>query len=152
MMSRFLAAACLLFTLCIVPLPGQAAPPALRLTPRCDSARDRATSTAALVVALESKRWRIRAVDFSNGTVEARISRGRNRVTIEATIGASGEVTVRRLKGGSYGRQPWRLPRNWIKHMRHAYEAYSCYAPDKLMEMATRRHYPTRPETPAMQL
>lgn len=152
MTFRCIATFCLFLALCAVPLAGQAAPPALHLTPRCDSARDRATSTAALVVALESKRWRIRAVDFSNGTVEARVSRGRNRVTIEATIGASGEVTIRRLKASSRGRQPWRLPRNWVKHMRHAYEAYSCYAPDRLMEMATRRSYPARAEAPELRL
>lgn len=131
----------ILLTVGLTPL-ASAAPLALTLQPACESAANRRTSGAALVLALRQKHWIIRGADLEEGHVSARACRPRICVTVDAAIDAQGRVEVSATKRQRGREVVTNLPRNWEWHLDNAYNSFSCYEPDRLFDLYDRHRYP----------
>jgi len=121
------------------------------LQPLCNTAAERRLSTSALILALQSKRWIIRGADLNAGQVEARNCRGRTCYTVNAWIDAKGTVAITGKRRQANSEVSSRPPRNWIRHLKHAYQGYTCYEPEAIEELRSAHHYPPYRDLPPAQ-
>jgi len=114
----------------------------LVLQPRCEATKERRLATSALILALQRKRWIIRGVDLNAGQVEARNCRGRTCYTVNAWVDDKGTVAIVGKRRQANREVSSRPPRNWIRHLKHAFEGYSCYEPEAIESLMLEHHYP----------
>ena len=129
------------------------APPAFAarqfiLQPLCETASDRRLSTSALILALQRKHWIIRGADLGAGQVEARNCRGRTCYTVNAWVDAKGTVAITGKRRQGKHEVSSRPPRNWVRHLKHAFEGYSCYEPEAIENLVSEHHYPPYRDLP----
>ncbi len=141
-MPRLLLLPLIAITLLLACAPPVFAARQLVLQPRCETSAERRLSTSALILALQRKRWIIRGADLNSGQVEARNCRGRTCYTVNAWVDDKGTVAITGKRRQANREVSSRPPRNWIRHLKHAYEGYSCYEPEAIENLMSEHHYP----------
>jgi hypothetical protein len=114
----------------------------LSLQPLCESANSRRVSAAALVLALREKHWIIRGTDLEGGRVMARACRARVCITIDADINLQGGIKMRATRERHGRETSASLPRDWQRHLTTAYDSFSCYDPDRILDLYDQHRYP----------
>jgi len=150
-MPRLILLPLISITLLLACAPPLFADQQLVLQPRCETTKDRRLSTSALILALQRKRWIIRGADLAAGQVEARNCRGRTCYTVNAWVDGKGTVAITGKRRRGNREVSSRPPRNWVRHLKHAYEGYSCYEPEAVENLMSEHHYPPYRDLPSTQ-
>jgi len=143
-MKRMTAAVCgtgMMVFLGCAPAPVVQRAPELKPCYLNDTARE--MSTAALLLAMEEKKWAVESASLQEGQVRAkacRVERGGDHcILADASVSETGTVNVYPTPGQQLGPGDTRMLNFWMRHLEQAYNKYRCYAPDYLRQEMKKR-------------
>ncbi|BCR03210.1 hypothetical protein DESUT3_02790 [Desulfuromonas versatilis] len=114
----------------------------LKLAPCSLTTDTRDTSFAALVMALEGKRWTIEGADPEAGLVQAKACRGSYCISVDGSVAENGNVEIKRTPGQYLSRSGGRLLKHWMNHLDKAYKKFSCSPREELETAVKGRRFP----------